>query len=288
MDKFLGAFNNIKNIQIEIPEVFNVGGKNFEVEKKLAAGAFADVFLVHSGRDKFVAKKQLMNEHTKALVTREIKLMKQFNHPNLVKFLGAARVPSSQYVVIIMDFCEGGALFDLLKKRRPKGALTERGVVKIFADCVAGIKYMHDLSLAHWDIKLENILQGKDNSFKLCDFGSVIECPQPCKTPDQWGLLEDKIGQFTSESYRAPEMCDNFGVSELTVKTDIWALGSILYACCFFVLPFMNQGKLGILNGKYNIPQGHKFSPNLIKVIDRCFQLRPKNRADIDEVSPTL
>ena len=253
MDKFLGALKDIgkkiskdlKEIQIDIPvpggETFDVDGQTYQVEKKLASGAFADVFRVHCGSAKFVAKKQLLNEHTKALVTREIDLMKKFSHPNLVDFLGAAKIPDSHHVVIIMELCAGGALFDLLEKRRPKGALTEAGVIKIFTDCVAGIKYMHDMSLAHWDIKLENILQGKGNVFKLCDFGSVMECPLPCATPDEWGVLEEKIGQFTSESYRAPEMCDNFGVSELTVKTDVWALGSILYACCFFSLPFMNE-----------------------------------------------
>lgn len=300
MDKFLGAINkgikdmqkglktmqeDMQNVQLE-PEVFHVGGKSFETERKLASGAFADVFRVRSSSSgaKFVAKKQLMNEHTEALVTREIKLMKKFDHRNLVRFLGAGKIADSAYVVIIMELCAGGALFDLLEKRRPKGPLTEAGVLKIFSDCVAGLKYMHDMNLAHWDIKLENILQGKDNVFKLCDFGSVVECPLPCSTPDQWGLLEDKIGKFTSESYRAPEMCDNFGVTELTVKTDVWALGSIFYACCFFVLPFMNQGKLGILNGKYTIPAGHKFSSGIISLIDRCFQLRPKLRADTNEV----
>jgi AP2-associated kinase len=288
MDKFLNALNiDVKNIQIEAPEVFAVGGKEYEAEKMLAAGAFADVFLVHDGAgNKLVAKKQLLNEHTNALVTREITLMKKFNHRNLVQFLGAAKIPDSAYVVIIMELCGGGTLFDLLDKRKPKGALTEAGVLKIVSDCVAGVKYMHDLGLAHWDLKLENVLQGRDNAFKLCDFGSVVDCPLPCGTPEEWGMLEEKIGQFTSESYRAPEMCDNFGVSELTVKTDVWALGSIIYACCFFTLPFMNQGKLGILNGKYPISAGHRFSPGLIKIIDRCFQLQPAHRADCNEASP--
>ena len=286
MDKIMNVLNSI-NLEVST-ETFVVGGKTYGVEKKLAAGAFADVFLVHTGGTKFVAKKQLLNEHTADVVKREIALMKQFQHENLVKFVGTAKVPQSSHVVIIMEYCHGGALFDLLAKRKPRGPLTERGIVKIFADTCAGIKYMHDMNLAHWDIKLENILQGKDNKFKLCDFGSVMRCPLPCTTSSQWAALEEKIGQYTSESYRAPEMCDNFGVSELTVKTDIWALGSILYALCFFVIPFMNQGRLGVLNGKYNIPTGHKFSANLITCIDRCFQLRPEKRADINEVHNAL
>ncbi len=285
MGKLLDA---LTNLSVEAPECFTVGGKQFDVERKLAAGAFADVLLVRCGGAEYVAKKQLLNEHTEALVTREINVMKQFHHPNLVQFVGASKVPGTAYVVIIMELCAGGTLFDLLAARRPKGALAEAGVVQIFRDCVGGVNYMHQLGLAHWDIKLENILKGKDGVFKLCDFGSATECPLPCASPDEWAVLEDRIGKFTTESYRAPEMCDNFGVEELTAKTDVWALGSVLYALCFFTLPFMNQGRLGILNGKYDVPQDHKFSPGLMLCIDRCFQLRPRHRADCSEVSVSV
>lgn len=285
--KLKSVFDNLKDQieQVSTREIFEVEGKQYDVHKKLASGAFADVFKVKYGSKEYVAKKQLLNENTQSVVKREIEIMKQLSHRNLVQFLGASKVPETSHVVIIMEFCSGGSLFDLLAKRRPRGPLTERGVVKIFADCVAAISYMHQLGLAHWDIKLENILQSKDNSFKLCDFGSVTKCPQPCATHDEWSMLEDRIGRLTSESYRAPEMCDNFDVTELDVKTDIWALGSILYALCFFNLPFANQGRLGIINVKYTIPSSHKFSPGLIKTIHRCFKRRPQNRADAAEVS---
>ena len=74
-------------------------------------------------------------------------------------------------------------------------------------------------------------------------------------------------------------MVDFFGVSEITEKTDIWALGCILYTLMFLKQPFANAGKLAILGAKYTIPPRHRYSPELVNLLKMCLTADPAKRA---------
>lgn len=66
---------------------------------------------------------------------------------------------------------------------------------------------------------------------------------------------EDIIAKETTQMYRAPELVDLYMRDILTEKSDIWALGCILYALCFLIHPFQNAGSLGILSAKIQFPK---------------------------------
>ena len=70
-----------------------------------------------------------------------------------------------------MDYCPNETLFDLLSKREHKG-FTEKELLQITQSILEGLKAVHQTGLYHEDVKIENVLIGEDNSFKLCDFGS--------------------------------------------------------------------------------------------------------------------
>lgn len=85
---------------------------------------------------------------------------------------------------------------------------------------------------------------------------------------------EEVIGKETTQMYRAPEMVDLYMRDVLTEKTDIWALGCILYALCFLSHPFQDAGTLGILSAKINFPANSPFTEDTHAFILRLFDVR--------------
>jgi serine/threonine protein kinase len=74
--------------------------------------------------------------------------------------------------------------------------------------------------------------------------------------------------------YRAPEMVDLYMRSSLTEKTDIWALGCLLYAICFLVHPFQDGSTLSILNARVSFPANSPYSEDLHALILRMLDVR--------------
>lgn len=71
---------------------------------------------------------------------------------------------------MILEFCQGGSLFDLMTKYEST-KLNEKQISFIMKEIATGLVHMHSLGIAHRDIKIENVLL-ENKKFKLCDFGS--------------------------------------------------------------------------------------------------------------------
>ena len=186
----------------------------------------------------------------------------------------------------LMELCPIG-LFDYLKvMEKDKKYLPEEDIWGMMYDLVNAIGFMHkqDPPLVHRDLKLENVMQGKDGRWKLIDFGSVVFGTVKLATKDDVDREEEQIEKYTTQMYRAPEMVDFFGVSEITPKTDIWALGCILYTLMFLKQPFLNASKLAILGAKYTIPPRHRYSPELVDLLKRMLTPEPEKRASAVEL----
>jgi serine/threonine protein kinase len=74
--------------------------------------------------------------------------------------------------------------------------------------------------------------------------------------------------------YRAPEMINLYMRDQLTVKTDIWALGCIFYSICFLKHPFQDQGSLAIQQAKYVIPKDMTIDNDGIEFLHRMIDVR--------------
>mgnify|MGYP006112278719 CR=1 FL=1 len=75
--------------------------------------------------------------------------------------------------------------------------------------------------------------------------------------------VEEEITKFTTVQYRAPEMVDLYSGYPIGTKSDIWALGVLLYHLCFFNLPFSTT--LSIQTGEVSVPDNSPFSPEVNK-----------------------
>ena len=100
---------------------------------------------------------------------------------------------------------------------------------KIFKQVYSAISYLHEHSIAHRDIKSENILLDRNYNAKLIDFGLAV---QYTKGEKLWGYCG-------SPSYLAPEMINRKGYDPEMV--DVWCLGVTLYVMITGSLPFYSQ-----------------------------------------------
>lgn len=147
--------------------------------------------------------------------------------------------------------------------------LTEPEVLKIFSDVTLGVAAMHYLEppLLHRDLKVENVLIAISGGYKVCDFGSCAVVQPAGQTPAECRLLEEDIQKHTTLQYRSPEMVDVYRRLPIDEKSDIWALGVLLYKLCYYTTPFEEQGTLAILNAKYTFPSHPSFSERLKNLI---------------------
>ena len=153
-----------------------------------------------------------------------------------------------------------------MMNRRLRERLTEAEILQIFVDVLEGVAAMHNLrpALLHRDLKVENILQSSSTSFKLCDFGSATPvAPRPPSTTQEIRALEADLNRHTTLQYRPPEMIDPYLRRPIDEKSDVWALGVLLYKLCYYTTPFEEHGSLAILNVQYRIPPYPVYSPQL-------------------------
>jgi serine/threonine protein kinase len=215
------------------------------------------------------------------IVQKEIKVLQKFEGPYIVKIIAsdiaAARLHGSSGGVeafILLELCPGGHLLNRLNDR--KGIqLPPSSIYRIFGQILLAVKSLHasDPIVTHRDLKLENILFGGDGNVRLCDFGSCVFGHVTMRTPEERSAAEEVIERTTTQMYRSPEMVDLYLRSVLTEKTDIWALGCILYALCFLVHPFQDAGSLGILSAKIQIPSHSSVHPDVHVILLRMLDV---------------
>lgn len=168
----------------------------------------------------------------------------------------------------------GGGLIDFMNTRL-QNRLTEPEILHIFGDVVEGVACMHYLRppLLHRDLKVENVLIDSHRGYKLCDFGSCSPVRPAPQTVVECRLLEEDIQKHTTLQYRSPEMIDVYRRLPIDEKSDIWALGVLLYKLCYYTTPFEEQGQLAILNASYTFPPYPPFSDRLKALIGKYHKL---------------
>lgn len=296
-------------------------GKTFQLEKHvvcvddvIAEGGFSIVFLVKSNQNgkKYALKRMYVNNDADLDVCkREIKIIKSLSeqNKNILKYIDSSiqRQTEEIYEILLLTkYCKLGGLVQLINDRlssNPSSAhLQENEVIKMFCDVCEGLAELHENGIIHRDLKIENILI--DNSepdkkraapnpnsinYVLCDFGSAtkkIFDRRLTNSAQQVQLVADEIQKYTTLSYRSPEMVDLYSNKLITTKSDIWALGCLLYKICYFQMPF-GESQLAIQEGRYTIPDSKStyFSKNLNSLINYMLEPDPSKRPDIFQVS---
>ncbi|KAF8346995.1 hypothetical protein F5887DRAFT_1177857 [Amanita rubescens] len=257
-----------------------VNKHTIQVERYLSQGGFAHVYLVrtatpvHNTTHHVLKRIAVPDQSMLAEVKKEVDIMRLLKgHPNIVHFIDAAwhKTPNGMFeVFILMEYCPGGGIIDMMN-RRLRERLTEAEILQIFVDVCEAVAYMHNLRppLLHRDLKVENILQSSQSSYKLCDFGSATGISRPPSNIQELRLLEADLNKHTTMQYRAPEMVDVHMRRPIDEKSDVWALGVLLYKLCYYTTPFEEHGPLAILQVSYRIPPYPVYSPQMNALIDQ-------------------
>ncbi|XP_044052118.1 AP2-associated protein kinase 1-like isoform X3 [Siniperca chuatsi] len=274
-----------------IGRVFTIGRYQVTVEEIVAEGGFAIVFLVrtHQGLRCALKRMYVNNEHDLQVCKLEIQIMRDLvGNKNIVGFLDssvtAVGAGDVWEVLILMDFCRGGQVVNLMNQRLQTG-FTEAEVLQIFCDTCEALACLHQCKspIIHRDLKVENILLHDRGHYVLCDFGSAtnrFQNPQTEGVP----VVEEEIKKYTTLSYRAPEMVNLYGGKIITTKADIWAMGCLLYKLCYFTLPF-GESQVAICDGSFTIPDNSRYSLDMHCLIRYMLEPDPDVRPDIYQIS---
>ncbi|KAI1335150.1 kinase-like domain-containing protein [Xylariaceae sp. FL0016] len=275
-----------------------VGQHRVIIHKYLSEGGFAHVYLVKlpqsiNGTDQAVLKRVAVpDKETLRGMRTEVETMKRLKgHRPIVTYIdshASERKGGGFEVFLLMEFCNGGGLIDFMNTRL-QHRLTEPEILNIFSDIAEGVACMHYLKppLLHRDLKVENVLitmSGSRRKFKLCDFGSAAP-PKPApQSIVECRLVDEDVQKHTTMQYRSPEMVDVYRKLPIDEKSDIWALGVLLYKLCYYTTPFEDQGQLAILNASYRFPSYPVFSDRLKQLIASMLRENLQSRPNIYQV----
>jgi serine/threonine-protein kinase 11 len=180
------------------------------------------------------------NPSVKSQAFREIRILQQMIHPNIIKMKEVLFSEETKSIYIIMEFGTLGSLDRILKKNK---TISEKNAAIIFKQIAKGLNYLHSNGFIHQDIKPSNILLTRDGKAKLSDFG----------VGRSFGSSNCLFG---SPSYQAPEILDYELSDGVGAKEDIWSLGVSLFEAIFGYLPFQGEDMYQIcsMSKKQNLP----------------------------------
>ena len=250
---------------------------NYLIKKTLGQGTFGKVKLgiyiptQEKVAVKILEKERIIEKDDEIRVKREFDMLAQFNHPNVI--LVAEIFESSDSFYSVMEYCEGGELFNYIVKNR---RLSEEESAFFYYQLINGLEYIHSLGIVHRDLKPENLLLTSEHLLKIIDFGLSNYFKE-----GQKDLLSTPCG---SPCYASPEMVG--GNKYNGFKIDIWSSGIILYAMLCGYLPFEDKDNdvlfEKILECKLVYP---KYITNTSKdLIEKILVTDPETRITIPEI----
>ena len=148
-----------------------------------------------------------------ARFNREAELLRQLNHPNIVKIL--ATITDPQDPRLILEYVAGGTLRDLLDRQ---GKLSLDLILSIGLELADALTRAHHLGIVHRDLKPANILLTEEGSVRLGDFGVAYLTGQGQRLTQAGAVMG-------TAAYLSPEACLG---EELDARSDIWSFGVIL------------------------------------------------------------
>ena len=258
--------------------------ENYEKLEYINTGSFGKVCKIRRKSDnKILVWKELfygnLSEKEKQQLVAEVNILRELRHPNIVRYYDRIIDKQNQKICIVMEYCEGGDINQLIKRmKKDKEYLPEETVWKTFMQVVLALHEIHrrkEGKILHRDIKPANMFLDSQNNIKLGDFGlSKI-------------LNEDSSFAYTNVGtpyYMSPEQINENKYSE---KSDIWSAGCFLYELCALSPPFEASNHLSlalkIKNGKFErIPS--KYSDEIQRVILWILSKNEDDRPSVDDL----
>ncbi|OJZ85312.1 G2-specific protein kinase NimA [Aspergillus piperis CBS 112811] len=275
----------------------------YEVLEKIGCGSFGIIRKVRRKTDGFIlCRKEInyikMSQKEREQLTAEFNILSSLRHPNIVAYYHREHLKASQDLYLYMEYCGGGDLSMVIKNLKKTNKYAEEEFVwRILSQLVTALYRCHygsdpvdvgsnilgpapkpsglkgkqaQMTILHRDLKPENIFLGSDNTVKLGDFGLS-------KLMNSHDFASTYVG---TPFYMSPEIC---AAEKYTLRSDIWAVGCIMYELCQREPPFNARTHIQLVQrireGKF-APLPDFYSPELKNVIANCLRVNPDHRPD--------
>ncbi|KAM6994315.1 serine/threonine-protein kinase Nek11 [Tautogolabrus adspersus] len=277
-------FQEVESVQA--PPFGSVGlvAKRYSILQSLGRGSFGSVYLVQdtkaSDGEQLKVLKQIplgdLRPDETVRATQEAHLLSQLHHPAILTFYQSFL--EGDAFCIITEYCQDRDLDCKLEEVRRAGrSLPELQVIDWLIQLLLGLHYMHDRRILHRDLKAKNVFL-KGYLVKIGDFGVSCLLMGSC----------DLATTFTGTPYyMSPEVLNHQGYKS---KSDIWALGCLLFEMCALTHAFQGPTFLSvvlkIVEGETpTLPPG--FSQDMNSVMTRMLQKQPASRPSAAELLKT-
>jgi eukaryotic-like serine/threonine-protein kinase len=249
---------------------------HFQVQAHVAQGGMSDIYSAH---DLLTGRRVVLKIPNEMLVgdpaqyerfRRELAIMDTLRHPAIQRGLGSGQYNRTPYLVT--EWIEGQSLREIVGTRAP---LPVAEAVTLIGKIAEGMAYCHDHGVVHRDLKPENILVTAEGQPVILDFGLAL-------TQDGMRVTYANLSATAgTPDYMAPEQIEG---QRGDVRTDIYAVGTMLYELLVGSPPFTGDNSLAVMaqHVKGIVPrldhQQPQASPQLAAVVARCLQRNPDGR----------
>ena len=248
----------------------------YRLERELGQGGMATVYLAQDVRhDRKVALKVLRPELAAVIgadrFLKEIKVTANLQHPHILGLIDSGEADGLLYYV--MPFVEGESLRDRLTHEKQ---LPIEDAVRITCEVASALDYAHRHHVIHRDIKPENILLHEGQTM-VADFGIALAV----SSAGQTRMTETGMSLGTPH-YMSPEQA--MGERELTARSDVYALGAVLYEMLVGEPPFTGPTAQAIVakvlteTARPVLPQRHTVPPHVETAVLTALQKLPADR----------
>uniref|UniRef100_A0A8C4DPX7 Tyrosine-protein kinase n=1 Tax=Dicentrarchus labrax TaxID=13489 RepID=A0A8C4DPX7_DICLA len=247
----------------------------------LGKGNFGEVFKGTLQRDKTpVAVKTCKEDLPPELKIRflsEARILKQYDHPNIVKLIGVCT--QRQPIYIVMELVPGGDFLSFLRKK--KDELKTKQLVRFSVDAAAGMAYLESKNCIHRDLAARNCLVGEGSVLKISDFGMSRQ--------EDDGIYSSSGLKQIPIKWTAPEAL-NYG--RYSSESDVWSYGILLWETFSLgVCPYpgmTNQQAREQVEKGYRMACPQRCPDDVYKVMQRCWQYNPEDRPKFSELQRDL
>ena len=254
----------------------------YKLLKLLGEGSFGKAYLCENLSDNsHCVIKQIpldgLDEQEKKETYNEVLILKKVNHSNIIKFIDVFKKSKPINTLnIVTEYADDGDLNQKIEKlKQKKSPFTEKEIINYLIQICLALNHIHKKKIIHRDLKSGNIFLTKGGLVKLGDFGISKGFK------NTWEKAKSKVG---TPYYLSPEIINN---KPYDSKSDIWALGVMLYEMMTFKMPFNANSlpalSLKILRGIYQQPSSY-YSKDLINLVKQCLTLEPKKRPSAEMI----